>query len=79
MKSSLTSHQGKSKAELIAAYRRNYTRYSNLLAELKPVKAVKGSEAWKVATIERSKIEASLRNKLHIAKRELIKLQAWKT
>lgn len=78
MKSKLTSHAGKTNEELIAAYRRNYTRYSNLLAELKPVKAAKGSEAWKSQTIERLKIEAALRNKLHIAKRELSKLQAWK-
>ena len=77
--SKLKSHTGKTKQQLVASYRRNYTRHSSLLAELKPVTAKKGTEEWKKQTLGRIKNEADLRCKMRIAKRELIKLGAWKT
>ena len=79
MRSKLVSHTGKTEQQLAASYRRNYTRHSSLLAELKPVTATKGTEEWKKQTLERIKNEADLRGKMRIAKRELIKLGAWKT
>ena len=78
-RSKLTSHTGKTKQQLVASYRRNYSRYYCDIIELEPVTAKKGTEGWKQATVERIKKEADLRGKMSISKRELIKLGAWKT